>query len=156
MLLLVSCPFLRNSTSLIHNCSQCCVHERETREGFSVFVSWALIPHACPLYSRKSWTQADHSVDFAGLLASCHSLLERVYGRYTGAPVSARPAQTTVSASNAASGDAWLALLCEQAEQVTSHLPAEEALRGGHCCATGRSAQITRTHTCYSLKDNHR
>ena len=116
-LLLVIVP-PRNQLAVVHNCSQCCVHERETREGCVMFLSWALIPGACPVFSRKSWTRADESVDFAGLLASCHGLLERVYGRYVGSPAS------SVSTPRADSGrgtaeDSWLALLREEAGQRT-------------------------------------
>ncbi|CAE7266395.1 unnamed protein product [Symbiodinium sp. CCMP2592] len=116
-----------DSAGLVHNCNGCCVDEGETRQACSMFLSWALMPTVCPLYSRKSWTRSDESVDYAGLLASCHGLLRKIYLRYTGNPAEAPsppPAQNPEQ-GNQAAADPWLALLRADAREAAA--PASSA-----------------------------
>ena len=89
----------------------CCDSAEETLELMSLFVVWALIPFACPLYSRKNWLNYDKSVDWIGLLESHHKLYTRVMIVYVGKPKAA-PVLAVV-ASNSHCSDSWLLALCD-------------------------------------------
>ncbi len=68
-----------------HHCEySCCSSPESTFKGIAIFVAWALIPHRCPVFPRSRWTRSDESVDFLGLLASVHSLLEPLVINLTG------------------------------------------------------------------------
>ena len=106
-----------------HHCQfGCCASEAETREAFSFFVSWALIPTTCPIYSRKSWTGWEKAVSWCGVLATHHSLLERVLLHLLGHP-DPGPAVPSDPARGARAG--WKAAMIED---IQSSLPKQ----GGH------------------------
>ena len=97
----------------------CCVSEADTRKAFAFYVSWAIIPHSCPVFSRKSWTRADEALDWAGLLCHCHNLMERVVTLYVGSPSSTVAAPAPTSAT-AAGEDAWEAALLADVARPSS------------------------------------
>ena len=71
--------------NIIHHCSYgCCSSPEETHRHFATYVCYALIPSKCPIFSRKSWTGADMSFEWFGLLSSFWNLAERVLIEYTG------------------------------------------------------------------------
>lgn len=65
--------------AVTHYCgTNCCSSPEQTLKGFAVFVAWALVPTRCPIFPRSRWTHADESIDFVGLLAAVHNLLEHL------------------------------------------------------------------------------
>ena len=97
-------------TTLVHHCEWgCCNGESDTFAAFTFLVSWALVPTACPIYSRKSWTGCDKSLSWAGLLSAHHSLLTRVMDAYIGAPT------TDIQQSRATTSD-WAQLALQDAK----------------------------------------
>ena len=95
---------------IIHWCSWgCCESHIETLERMTSYVTWALIPTKCHKFPRARWTEWDKSIDWAGLLAACHNLLEAVVTTYIGKPQTGFPDPALVAASDADSGgdDDW-------------------------------------------------
>ena len=56
--------------------------EAECRAALAHFVSWGLVSAKCPKYARGRWTGYDDALRWTGLLASCHSLLPRIFEAY--------------------------------------------------------------------------
>ena len=104
--------------TITHHCQWgCCTSEEDTRRAFAFFASWALVPCACPIYSRKSWTGCEKALSWTGLLASHHSLLERVMAVYIGAP------EETIHQANVAPD--WGLLALQDAEDERGAKTAE-------------------------------
>ena len=77
---------------LCHFCPYaCCNNAQQTFHHFRCFVAWALVPCKCPVYCRKDWRQSDSAVDWVGVLAAHHNLLERVLNRFAGKPTPPPP-----------------------------------------------------------------
>ena len=119
-----------------HHCPYgCCSSELSTLKGVSIFVSWALIPTRCPMFPRSRWTNADIAIDFVGLLASVHSLLEPFALEMTGGPDKEHGEQQTKTKSDESSNlydlldskaaieceDEWNALLLEETGLAAEH-----------------------------------
>ena len=54
----------------------CCASVEETRSLFSNEVVDALLPHIAPVFPRHRWVGSNFALDYIGLLASVHRLLE--------------------------------------------------------------------------------
>ena len=68
-----------------HHCGiGCCQSPEQTLKGFVVFVAWALVPTRCPIFPRSRWTRSDEAIDFVGLLAAVHNLLNHLTIALTG------------------------------------------------------------------------
>lgn len=73
--------------TVVHHCPySCCSSGDATLKGIAVFVTWALVPHRCPLFPRARWTRSDEAIDFLGLLCAVHNLLEPLTTAMTGGP----------------------------------------------------------------------
>ena len=76
-----------SSPTVQHYCSYgCCSSVQETEMRFSILVPWALMPHKCPRLARNKWTGQAEAVNWCGLLANHHGLLERLMARWVGKP----------------------------------------------------------------------
>lgn len=74
-------------TEVQHYCSySCCKSPEETMRNMTIFVTAALCPHACPKFARSRWTNWIQSVEWCGLLAGFHNLLQDVVAIYVGGP----------------------------------------------------------------------
>ena len=76
-----------SQSKIIHFCRYgCCQSPEETKTVFLQQVTWALIGKKAPILNKKSWTGADLSFQWQGMLQSFWNLLERVICTYTGGP----------------------------------------------------------------------
>lgn len=76
-----------SSREIVHFCAWgCCSSPEQSLQYFERYVTWALLPKKCGVLSRKSWTGADHCLDWCGLLQSHWGLLTRVIERFVGNP----------------------------------------------------------------------
>ena len=67
------------SSDITHYCSfSCCSSPEHTLHYFQTWVVWALLPAQLPVLNRKSWTGADKSLQWAGLLDGHYHLLPRI------------------------------------------------------------------------------
>eukprot|EP00438_Fugacium_kawagutii_P010292 Skav226736 [mRNA] locus=scaffold720:351807:354260:- [translate_table: standard] len=79
---------------IIHYCPVgCCNDGQDTISNFSVFCTWALVPHQFPVYSRKSWNNYDKAIDALAILEAHHGLLSQVMDIYLGSIKDPLPAQ---------------------------------------------------------------
>lgn len=84
---------LEDTTGVYHYCSfGCCSGLEETTEKFLGQGTWALLPSKAPIFVKAKWLRQEGSLDWSGLLAAHHNLLEKVLVRFTGKPVAATPA----------------------------------------------------------------
>ena len=96
-----------------HYCTySCCASPAMTMRNMTTFLTWALVPYKCPKFARSRWTNWVESVEWTGLLAGIHNLLEEVILAYTGGPrstqtVSESPAAAGVLPVNQAEQDEW-------------------------------------------------
>ena len=75
------------SDLIVHYCPfNCCKDFDDTISKLSIYATWALLPTKIPKFARNRWNNQEHSVAWAGLLASHHNLLQRVLVVFTGVP----------------------------------------------------------------------
>ena len=69
--------------AIVHHCGFGCCHSAEqTLARFRALGTWALLPHKCPRLARHRWTGHAPAVEWAGLLASHHGLLQALLARW--------------------------------------------------------------------------
>ena len=98
---------------LQHYCAySCCSHPSSTYKFMATFVTWALVPRKCPKFARSRWTNWIESIEWCGLLAGVHNLLEEIIATYTGSPDNAKPKGQSGQSEDAVvgSGEGELAL----------------------------------------------
>ena len=105
-----------------HFCPRgCCRNIQETYSYMSLFLTWALIPFACPVLCRKSWIGQLGNLHFVAILEAHHGLFVRLMHRFFGRPVPA------VQAVQADSADHWLQVLQEEvSEAARRELPSAD------------------------------
>ena len=70
---------------ITHHCLwQCCPTPESTLGSMCWFLSWALLPFKAPKFPRSRWVRYEESIDWCGLLAGTHNLLERIFTIYCG------------------------------------------------------------------------
>ena len=78
---------------------------------FAVYTTWALVPKQCPVFPRSRWTNYDGALEWCGILAGCHNLLEKIFHELFGNP-SKEPqplpsSETAVAPLEAETFDPW-------------------------------------------------
>ena len=69
--------------AIVHHCGfGCCRSAEQTLARFRALGTWALLPHKCPRLARHRWTGHAPAVEWAGLLASHHRLLQALLARW--------------------------------------------------------------------------
>ena len=112
-----------------HYCGYgCCESPSHTLRYMAHYLTWALCPCKCPKFARSRWTNWLDSIQWTGLLAGLHNLLESVIIEYTGGPGKgvdkAEQQQTLLPVDNQHQQDrtdGWDELFQEELEQ--SELP---------------------------------
>ncbi|CAE7321324.1 unnamed protein product, partial [Symbiodinium sp. CCMP2592] len=75
---------------IVHHCSfSCCSSRQETADRFATTVVLAFLPRKCPMLKRKSWTDAEQSMEWAGLLQSFWCLFTKIMVKFTGSATAA-------------------------------------------------------------------
>ena len=74
----------------------------------SLFLTWALIPFACPVLCRKSWIGQLANLHFVAVLESHHGLFVKLMNKFFGRPVA--PLQDLEHEGR----DEWLAVLQDE------------------------------------------
>ncbi|CAE7208256.1 unnamed protein product, partial [Symbiodinium necroappetens] len=84
-----------SSASIRHHCTfSCCSSPEDTRRVFMTLVTWALIPHNCPILQRKNWTGGERAYTWLGLLSNCWGLAARIFSKIRGGPTGEPSAST--------------------------------------------------------------
>ena len=97
-----------NKEKIQHFCLRgCCQNAEESLCNAALFLTWALIPFACPVLCRKSWIGQLGNLHWVALLESHHCLFAKLLARFFGkpsAPVTTQHPQR----------DEWLAVLQDE------------------------------------------
>ena len=79
-----------NRPEIRHFCQLgCCADKEETLSYASLFLTWALVPFACPVLCRKSWIGQLGNLRFVGVLEAHHGLFVRLMNKFFGKPEAA-------------------------------------------------------------------
>lgn len=85
---------ISDESAIHHYCPMnCCQDERHCLDKMMSWVVWALIPTKTPRYTRGKWLQQSPCLNWCGLLACHHGLLQKVMLRFTGCPQAAPQTQ---------------------------------------------------------------
>ena len=131
-----------NRPEIRHFCEMgCCSDKEETLTHASLFLTWALVPFACPVLCRKSWIGQLGNLNWIGVLEAHHGLFVRLMNKFFSKPQAA-PAAHPVSGPS----DEWAAAL---EDELQSQAPQADPSSGraqeasadaapqedeGHCC----------------------
>ena len=105
-----------NTPNIQHFCPRgCCRNDAETFAYAALFLTWALVPFACPTLCRKSWIGQLATLNFVGVLEGHHNLFAKLMTKFFGKPVA--PVQIVEEASS----DPWLQALQDEVSRPGPH-----------------------------------
>ena len=105
-----------NTPNIQHFCPRgCCRNDAETFAYAALFLTWAVVPFACPTLCRKSWIGQLATLNFVGVLEGHHNLFAKLMTKFFGKPVA--PVQIVEEASS----DPWLQALQDEVSRPGPH-----------------------------------
>ena len=100
---------------ITHYCQRgCCQNKEETLCNAALFLTWALLPFACPVLCRKSWIGQLGNLRWVAVLEAHHGLFVKLMSRFFGRP------SAPVRDDRPEPGDEWLAVLNEEVSAAHS------------------------------------
>lgn len=75
---------LRQQQPQHYCCFSCCQSFESTVHRMAKYVTWALVPTKPAVFTRSRWTKYDLAIDWVGILAGVHHLLEKVLPKFLG------------------------------------------------------------------------
>ena len=103
-----------SSTRIRHHCTfTCCSSPEHTRRLFATLVTWALLPHNCPILQRKNWTGGERAYTWLGLLSNCWGLAGRLFSRIRGDPSHGPSSEQQPQQQQQQDAEPWAACLAE-------------------------------------------